>query len=86
MASKRKDGFQPSVIDPTKFEFVAHHYLGTSEEAWEALCGEMEGEAERLAEHQAAHPGFIVAGHKWPGICDCCGASGTCTARRSTRT
>lgn len=74
MASKRKDGFSPSVINPAEFEFVAHHYLGHSEEAWEALCNEMADEAANLEAHQTAHPGFTVAGHKWPGICDCCGA------------
>jgi hypothetical protein len=70
----RTDKFRPSVIDPTKFEFVAHHYLGHSEEAWEALCNEMADEAANLEAHQKAHPGFTVAGHKWPGQCDCCGA------------
>jgi hypothetical protein len=71
---KRQDKFRPSVIDPTKFEFVAHHYLGHSEEAWEALCNEMADEAANLEAHQLAHPGYTVAGHKWPGCCDCCGA------------
>jgi hypothetical protein len=70
----RKDGFRPSVINPAEFVFVAQHYLGHSEEAWEALCNEMAEEAANLAAHQATHPGFTVAGHKWPGICDCCGA------------
>lgn len=74
MSRQRKDGFRPSVINPAEFEFVAHHYLGHSEEAWEALCNEMAGEAENLDRHQVAHPGFTIAGHKWPGICDCCGA------------
>lgn len=74
MSRQRKDGFRPSVINPAEFEFVAQHYLGHSEEAWEALCNEMADEHENLLAHQALHPGFIVAGHKWPGICDCCGA------------
>jgi len=70
----RKDGFRPSVINAAEFTFVSQHYLGHSEEAWEALCNEMADEHENLLAHQEAHPGFTVAGHKWPGICDCCGA------------
>ena len=71
---QRTDKFRPSVIDPTKFEFVAMHYLGHSEEIWAAICNEMADEAANLEAHQAAHPGYTVAGHKWVGQCDCCGA------------
>lgn len=70
----RTDKFRPSVINPAEFEFIGYHYLGSSDEAWEALCGEMTEGAEALEAHQAAHPGYTVAGHKWPGQCDCCGA------------
>lgn len=71
----RSDKFRPSVINPAEFKFIGHHYIGgMSDETWEALCDEINEGAEALAEHQAAHPGFTVAGHKWPGQCDCCGA------------
>lgn len=73
--AKRQDKFRPSVIDPTKFAFIGHHYIGgMSDDTWAALCDEINEGAEALAAHQAAHPGFVVAGHKWPGQCDCCGA------------
>lgn len=74
--SKRQDGFRPSVINPAEFEFVAHHYLGPIGESMmeSGICEEMAEQQERLEEHQAAHAGFTVAGHKWPGQCDCCGA------------
>lgn len=73
--TKRQDKFRPSVIDPTKFEFIGHHYIGgMSDDTWAALCDEINEGAEALEAHQAAHPGFVVAGHKWPGQCDCCGA------------
>jgi hypothetical protein len=73
---KRSDKFRPSVIDPTKFEFVAQHYLGpiSDDFAMTGICEEMAEEQANLEAHQAAHPGFTVAGHKWPGQCDCCGA------------
>jgi hypothetical protein len=71
----RTDKFRPSVIDPTKFEFIGHHYIGgMSDDTWAALCDEINEGAEALETHQKAHPGFTVAGHKWPGQCDCCGA------------
>ena len=72
----RTDKFRPSVIDPTKFEFVAQHYLGpiSDDFAMSGICEEMAAEQEALEAHQDAHPGFTVAGHKWPGQCDCCGA------------
>lgn len=71
----RSDKFRPSVINPAEFKFIGHHYIGgMSDETWEALCDEINEGAEALAAHQAAHPGFTVAGHKWPGQCDCCGA------------
>lgn len=73
---KRQDKFRPSVIDPPKFAFVANHYLGPIGEQMEdsGICEEMAEQQEILEAHQAAHPGFTVAGHKWPGQCDCCGA------------
>jgi hypothetical protein len=76
MNTKRADKFRPSVIDPTKFEFVGHHYLGpiSDDFAESGICEEMAEEQRNLEEHQAAHPGYTVAGHKWPGQCDCCGA------------
>lgn len=72
----RTDKFRPSVIDPSKFEFVAQHYLGPIGEdmANSGICEEMGEEQHNLELHQAAHPGYTVAGHKWPGQCDCCGA------------
>jgi hypothetical protein len=72
----RKDAFRPSVIDPTKFESVSQHYLGpvSDDMADSGICDEMAEQQQILEEHQAAHPGFTVAGHKWPGQCDCCGA------------
>jgi hypothetical protein len=71
----RTDKFRPSVIDPTKFTFIGHHYIGgMSDETWAALCDEINEGAEALEAHQKAHPGFTVAGHKWEGQCDCCGA------------
>lgn len=71
----RKDKFRPSVIDPTKFTFIGHHYLGPmSYDAWAALCDEITEGAEALESHQKAHPGFTMANHKWVGQCDCCGA------------
>lgn len=72
--NRRKDKFRPSVINPAEFVFVAHHYLGHSDAAWEALCQEMNEGAELLEAHQDAHPGFTVAGHGYTGRCDCCGA------------
>lgn len=75
MNTKRKDKFRPSVINPTEFVFIGHHYIGgMSDDTWEALCGEINEGAEALEAHQAAHPGFTMANHKWEGQCDCCGA------------
>lgn len=71
---KRTDKFRPSVIDPTKFTYVSMYYLGSSDEVWESLCGEMDDQFEVQAAHEAAHPGFTHAGHGWKGRCDCCGA------------
>jgi hypothetical protein len=74
--AQRTDKFRPSVIDPSKFVLVSQHYLGPIGEDLEnsGICEEMAEEQRLLEEHQAAHPGFTVAGHKWPGQCDCCGA------------
>jgi hypothetical protein len=74
--AQRTDKFRPSVIDPSKFVFVSQHYLGpiSDDFAESGICEEMAEEQRNLEEHQAAHPGFVVAGHKWPGQCDCCGA------------
>ena len=74
--AQRTDKFRPSVIDPSKFVLVSQHYLGPIGEDLEnsGICEEMAEEQRNLEEHQAAHPGFTVAGHKWPGQCDCCGA------------
>jgi hypothetical protein len=74
--AKRDDKFRPSVIDPTKFEFVAQHYLGpiSDDFAMTGICEELAAEQANLEAHQAAHPGYTVAGHKWVGQCDCCGA------------
>lgn len=74
MNTKRADKFRPSVIDPTKFTFIGHHYLGHSEEAWDALCGEMQEGADALDAHMKAHPDAKHSGHKYAGACDCCGA------------
>jgi len=71
----RTDKFRPSVIDPTKFVFVAHHYIGTcGEETAEALADVLAEAAELMEAHKATHPSAVDASHKWPGQCDCCGA------------